>query len=384
MRKSLVYILSIGLLLAGCKQQMKSGKSIGKKVNIQEFVRSKPVKPLVQIYYEHGNFINTKEFPPIVSAAKVLEHYKEWLIIDLRRPDAYEAGHIPGAYNVPKNKVLDFLMKKHKAAAYPKVVFVCYTGQTASYVTGITRYAGFDNTYAMLFGMAAWNDKFSAPLRKGVGNRYPEMVETGEQKSPLPIKKQPGNVIDWRSFPSTGKNLPTVSIARRAQKLLEAPRKDFLLKADEFFPDYKAHPLTYQPVCYLPKSKFVAGHIKGSWQFTPRRDFSPDAKLSAVPQDKTVLVYCKSGHTGSNTAAYLNMIGYHAKNLILGSMSYIYDIWKKNEWAPDVDALINNYPLVEGKKPFSGKALQTQAKTVKKAAVPIVKHKKKEVTGGCG
>jgi len=63
-----------------------------------------------------------------VWAHDVLANGKDWLLIDIRSPEAYAAGHINGAYNVPKDKVVDFLTKKQKAAAYPKVVLICYSG----------------------------------------------------------------------------------------------------------------------------------------------------------------------------------------------------------------------------------------------------------------
>ncbi len=387
MKKSILFLVILTWMLTGCKHPaIFEPEAKGRKADLEELARKMPNKTLAEIYYEHGNFINQQDFPPVVKASDVLKHYREWLVIDLRRPEDYEAGHIPGAYNVPGSKVLDFIKNEKKAARFPKVVFVCYSGQTASYVSGITRYAGFDNTYAMLFGMAAWNKRFSAPLTKGIGNRYPEAVETGEGNNlpGLNPAKIPAT-INWSDFPPVQSNLPVNLINKRAQKLLEAPRTDFLLKADEFFPDYLKNFASWQPVCYLPKVRFLAGHIRGSWQFTPRHDLAPGGKLAMLPADKNILVYCKSGHTGGHAAAYLNMIGYRAKNLILGSMSFLYGTWKAKGWAPPADALVQDFPVVEGNKPYSGKAIQISApKNTPKPSLPAVKHKKKEVTGGCG
>jgi rhodanese-related sulfurtransferase len=374
------------LLFLSCKKGeiffQAPGK--GKKVDIENLIRKSGTKSLAEIYYEHGNFINSLEFPPVINAQQVYKHLNEWLIIDLRRPEDYRAGHISGAYNVPKEHVLDFLKKNVKAYAYPKIVFVCYSGQTASYVTGITRYAGFDNTYAMLFGMSAWNDKFSAPLKNGVGDRYPDMVEKGPGR--MGGQEILSSKIQWKKLPSVGNNLPTILIETRAKELLAKPRKDFLLKADEFFPAYKQNMQAYYPICYLPEDKFLAGHIVGSHRFQPRKDLSPDGKLTLIPTDKKVLIYCKSGHTGGNAAAYLGMLGYDAQNLILGSMSFIYSIWKQNNWVSDVDFLINNFPVVEGSKRYDKNSTVSVPvkKNVSKPKIPLQKHKKKEVTGGCG
>ena len=387
MKKLLLILISFSLMLAGCKNPLSKPAPRGKEVDFENFVRSKPVKPLAQIYYEHGNLPNRPDFPYLVKASEVLKNYKNYLVIDLRRPEDYKAGHIPGAYNVPKDKVLDFLKKEHKAAAYPKVVFVCYTGQTASYVTGITRLAGFDNTYVMLYGMSVWNSKFAGPLLNGVGDRYPDMVETGEGTA-HPVAHHgealPGHHIDWNKFPELPKQLPTLLIEQQARKALKQERKDFLLKADEFFPDYKQNPLDYYVICYLPAKFYVDGHIKGAVRFQPHKDLGVDGRLVEIPKDKKVLVYCKTGHTGSQSAAWLDMLGYKGHNLILGSLSFMYSKWLKNEWISDVKYLINEYPVVEGDKPFSGKVQAVAAPKKIAAPKPAVKHKKKEVTGGCG
>ncbi len=386
MKRNILIGFLTALLLGGCSRVLNKPEPKGRTVDLENFVRSKPVKSLAQVYYEHGDWPNRQDFPYIVKANKVWKHYRNWLIIDLRRPDDYKAGHIPGAYNVPKDKVLDFLTKEHNAAAYPKVIFVCYTGQTASYVTGITRLAGFDNTFALLYGMAGWNDEFSAPLRKGVGDRYKDMVETGTGKT-VPVAEHHGlpGQIDWAAFPVLPKQLPTLLIDQRARKMLAQKRTDFLLKADEFFPAYKQNPQDYYVISYLPQDKYVAGHIRGAVRFQPRHDLGIEGRLASVPSGKKVLVYCKTGHTGSQGAAWLDMLGYKGHNLILGSLSFMYSTWVKNEWMPDIQYVINNYPVVRGDKPFSGKtvALQTNTKPAV-APKPVVKRKKKEVTGGCG
>ena len=388
--KNLTYIFIVFLMLmSSCKSKNYQGEPVGKEANIENLLRQSPPKHLAQIYYEHGNFINSPSFPPIVQAPAVLENLNDWLIIDVRGPEAYEAGHINGAYNVPKDKVLDFLKTTKKAAAYPKVVIVCYTGQTASYVTGITRFAGYDNTYAMLFGMAAWNSQFSDPLKKGFGDRYQEMVVKGEDPETKIMRNEEEaglkeHKIDLSKLPELPKKLPSILISERAHQLLKQERKQFLLKADEFFPQIKQDIHKFYSIYYIPKPKYLAGHIKGSVQFTPRKDLSLDARLTDIPKDKPVLIYCKTGHTGGNATAYLDMLGYKGHNLIFGSQSFMHSLWKEKGWIPDVSAYINDFPVVEGKKRTSAKIVAMAPKKVSAPSKPIVKHKKKEVSGGCG
>ncbi len=389
MKKLYLYIIiTFGIMLISCKNDVYKGEPVGKEANFEDIVRQSQPKTLAEIYYEHGNFINQKQFPPIVQAADVLENGKNWLLIDIRSPEAYEAGHINGAYNVPKEKVLDFLTKEQKAAAYPKVVFICYSGQMASYVTGITRYAGFDNTYVMLYGMAGWNSRFSDILKKGFGDRYPEMLVKASEKAEAITEHQTDDVIhkgiDLSKLPKLSAKLPTVLIKERAQYLLQQKRPEFLLKSDEFFPEIKKDINSYYSIFYIPKPKYYVAHIKGSQQFTPRKDLSLDARLTEIPVDKSVLVYCKTGHTGGNVTAYLNMLGYKAHNLMFGAGSFMYSLWKEKEWMGDINNVINDFPVIEGKKRTNNKVIAINPKKTVTPKIPIKKHKKKEVSGGCG
>jgi len=387
--KKIIIILTGVLLLSSCSNKLTKSEPVGKEANFEDLIRQVQPKTLAEIYYEHGNFINSQQFPPIVKAADVLENGRDWLLIDIRSPEAYESGHINGAYNVPKEKVLDFLTTQQKAAAYPKVVFICYSGQMASYVTGITRYAGFDNTYVMLYGMGGWNSQFSGILKKGFGNRYPEMiVKASDKEEAITTEKHEEEVIhkgiQWDKLPKLPAKLPSLLIKERAQTLLAQKRPEFLLKADEFFPEIKKDINSYYTICYLPQPKYYVAHIKGSHQFTPRKDLSVDGKLTEIPTDKPVLLYCKTGHTGGNATAYLDMMGYKAHNLMFGAGSFMYSLWKEKEWMGDINNVINDFPVVEGKKRSNNKIIALTPKKTATPKTPIKKRKKKEVSGGCG
>ncbi len=378
------------VLLSACRETNFLPEPVGKKdVDFKQLITEKEQEPLARIYYMHGNFINSKQFPPIVNAEEVLDNLNNWLLIDIRKSDAYEAGHINGAYNVPKDKVLDFIKNKQKASAYPKVVFICYTGQMASYVTGITRFSGFDNTYVMLFGMAGWNEQFSAPLKAGYGTRYQDMIVKTSNKTETISNNHEAKAgahknIDLSKLPKLPQKAPSELMKVQAQKLLLQGRKEFLLKANEFFHDYKANPNKYLPLFYLSKDKYYVAHIKGAVFYQSRKDLSLDAKLTDLPTDKNIVVYCKTGHTGGNATAYLNMLGYKAENLMFGSSSFMFDLWKKEGWNTDISNLINNFPVVEGSKRTSAKIVASAPKKVGGTTKPIVKRKKKEVSGGCG
>ena len=395
--KNIKYIFAVIIILGlfSCKSEVFKHKILGKSDDISKFLQTKESKPLAQIYYEHGNFINSRMFPPVIKNTEVYANQNNYLVIDLRKADDYEQGHINGAYNVPMKDVIDFLKNKRKASSVKKVVFVCYTGQKASYTTGITRYAGFDNTYAMLFGMAGWNAEFSGPLKKSFGDISDKsllVVAKGEHKTDgeehhSAVEHEVVKAIDWTKFPAVEKGNFSMISEKRAKELLSLKRPDILVSKGELVSNMKKDINYYYSIAYMDKNKFDFAHLKGAHQFTKRKDLSPDHRLAEVAKDKPVLVYCKTGHTAGNTASYLRMLGYDAKSLILGSTAIMQSLWAKKGWqVDDVNALISDLPVVRGKKrtnsnPFLAKATKKKSGGAPK---PMVKRKKKAVSGGCG
>lgn len=76
------------------------------------------------------------------------------VILDTRSAEHYAAGHIPGAVNVaPKD--LFTAAGLAKLPPNKQIVSYCYSGQTASQVTGALRLLGYD-AYNLQFGMGSW------------------------------------------------------------------------------------------------------------------------------------------------------------------------------------------------------------------------------------
>lgn len=76
-------------------------------------------------------------------------------IIDVRKPEDYAAGHIPGAVNMSA-KTLFTADNLAKLPADKQIVVTCYTGQTASQVTSVLNMLGYNATN-LKFGFAAWS-----------------------------------------------------------------------------------------------------------------------------------------------------------------------------------------------------------------------------------
>ncbi len=82
------------------------------------------------------------------------------LILDVREPAEFAAGHVPGAVNIPRG-VLEFRI--YKELGYPKKVDIgrkiyvqCQTGGRASLAAASLKKIGFKNPIAVIVNMADW------------------------------------------------------------------------------------------------------------------------------------------------------------------------------------------------------------------------------------
>lgn len=78
------------------------------------------------------------------------------MIIDVRTPEEYAQGHVPGAINVPLATVsdnLDMFSDKQKP-----VVMYCRSGRRAAEALGILADAGNSNLYHLEGDIAAWEE----------------------------------------------------------------------------------------------------------------------------------------------------------------------------------------------------------------------------------
>lgn len=91
----------------------------------------------------------------------------ECVLIDVREPDEYAAGHLPGAINLPRG-VLEFRIEAHPAMACvtseslavksrPLVVY-CLTGGRAALAADSLQQLGFSRVSSLAGGITAWRE----------------------------------------------------------------------------------------------------------------------------------------------------------------------------------------------------------------------------------
>ena len=90
----------------------------------------------------------------------VVKKPKGALILDVREPAEFAAGHVPGAVNIPRG-VLEF--KIYEQLGYPKKVDTerriyvqCATGDRAALAAAALNKIGFKNVTAAVFNWADW------------------------------------------------------------------------------------------------------------------------------------------------------------------------------------------------------------------------------------
>lgn len=86
-----------------------------------------------------------------VTEAQRLWQKNEAVLIDVRTPEEYREGHIPGVVNIP----LDELEKRmHEIPRDKKVVLVCRTANRSAQGTKLLRNKGFTNVFNSTGGMS--------------------------------------------------------------------------------------------------------------------------------------------------------------------------------------------------------------------------------------
>jgi len=231
-------------------------------------------------------------------------------IISVRKPEDYAKGHIPGAVNISFSNIA----KDGTLNALPRdkrIVVYCYTGHTGSQATAVLGTLGFD-VLNLLHGMSSWTkDTEVAP------NRF-----TPEKRGDFAFETTPNQASETYAYPTIDKTVRAAAQTYTTTKNITSEDLFMLLNDDDTDND----PF----VISLRKAEdYAKGHIPSAVNigFTALAEKDTLAKL---PPDRPIVVYCYTGHTGSQATALLNILGYDATNLLFGMCS-----WTKNtEVAP--------------------------------------------------
>jgi rhodanese-related sulfurtransferase len=77
------------------------------------------------------------------------------LVLDVRNPDEFASGHLPGAKNIPIDELANRLGEIEKSKSHI-VITVCQSGVRSGTAVSILNKAGFEQAFSLDGGVAEW------------------------------------------------------------------------------------------------------------------------------------------------------------------------------------------------------------------------------------
>lgn len=295
-------------------------------------------KLLLDYLTENGDYVNSREFPSLISAEPAFEVLEaKTLVIDMRKPDVYKKGHIKGAVNVEMPDLPVYFSEKIKPFEYDNIILACYSGQSSSYATSLLRLMGYGNVFSLRLGMSGWNPKIDNKWAAGISSEYESKLDTIAYN-----KAAAGDFPLLNTGRSTGAEIFDARVVS-----LFSEYENAHISADTVF----AHPEKYYIVNYERKDKYDTGHIPGAVRYKPGGTLGIISEMQTIPADKEVVVYCGTGHNSAFVTAYLRLFGYNAKTLRFGNNSFMHDKMVREEktmsWQPYQKTDTKNFPVVK-------------------------------------
>jgi len=342
MKRNISIFLSAAIfILAGCSGGQKQPVPVESNVE-KEAAKTVEInneaKLLLKYLAESGDYVNSREFPSLISAEPAFEALGEkTLVIDMRKPEIYKKGHIKGAVNVEMPELPAYFSEKIKPFEYDKIILTCYSGQSSSYATSLLRLMGYGNVFSLRLGMSGWNPKMDNKWAAGISSNYESKLDTTNFD-----KASAGD------FPqlNTGKTTGAEIFDARVNSLF-SEYENAHINADSVF----ANPDKYYIINYERKDKYDTGHIPGAVRYKPGGTLGIVTEMQTIPVDKEVVVYCGTGHNSAFVTAYLRLFGYNAKTLRFGNNAFMHKKMVLEEptmsWQPYKKSDTKNFPVVK-------------------------------------
>nr|WP_067292265.1 MBL fold metallo-hydrolase [Marinobacterium profundum] len=96
--------------------------------------------------------------------ARIVAGSADLIVLDVRERDAFDAGHVPGAMNLPRGQ-LELRVNDALPDPTRRIVTLCQFGKISTLAAATLRELGFLRTSALDGGMAAWKEA-GYPLEK--------------------------------------------------------------------------------------------------------------------------------------------------------------------------------------------------------------------------
>ncbi|HZK54402.1 MAG TPA: rhodanese-like domain-containing protein [Desulfosporosinus sp.] len=298
-------LMIAGLIVTGCGQAQttattSSNKPAASIAPVEDSVKS--VKTGLETYF---NDIGTKVTNSYKISEKDLKDGldntpDQYVVLDLRKADAYAQGHIKGAINVPYGAEIAKNFDSIRALAKDKTLIVaCYTGQTGGQTDSLLNVAGI-KTLSLNAGMGGSSVGFDT--RGWLGQKYPTVTEPTVMPT-APLVASENKAIDL-AVQKYFNELPADSYKIDLPVMKEVLAKE----ADKYY------------IVDVRKAEdFAKGHMKGAENIPYGPEIAKNLdSIKAKSVGKTVVVYCYTGQTGGQVDSLLNIFGITTKSLNFG------------------------------------------------------------------
>ncbi len=307
-------------------------------------------------FLEDGrDYFNSSSMPSFVSADEVDSNLQTYLLLDIRSPEEFAAGHIAGAQNIPHSGLISYLQNTD-SFQYAKIIIISGNGQSSAFYTCLLQLYGYENIYSLEYGMASWNMVFAGQWLDAIDNkdlsRFTSDIVSKPGYTPLPgVELGDGNLFD--------------AVQNRIRDILNTDYEDNLTGThgtatiDYSYLVSAEISLQYYIICYNsgPLYKdFISGigHPPGAVRYTPPPsgiDLSSASYLQTIPSQKKIAIYSTDGQLSAFAAAYLRVLGYDAQSVMFGANNIFYTLLAA---APGLsneafsESKIRDYPFVTG------------------------------------
>lgn len=263
-----------------------------------------------------GDFINSPLSPGVINIDVVLKSSgKKLHIVDIRSSESFASGHLPNAVNVEKGEILNYFENIIDTGSFDTIALISSDGQDAFFVVPLLRTLGYDNVYAIRYGMG-WHEQFTDYVwGRFISSDYQHLLET----SPPPSKSR----YPYPEIISQTDNV--YQILRELTQMLLS-NSQYRISASEVFDN----PDDYYIICYWNEDNYNVGHIPGAFQYTPGESLRLDDGLTTLPPDRKIVVYCNTGNLSAAVASWLKLLGYDAYSIEYGTNSFMYDMQVKD------------------------------------------------------
>ncbi|MCK5455550.1 MAG: rhodanese-like domain-containing protein, partial [Melioribacteraceae bacterium] len=291
---------------------------------------------LITYFETHGDFINSKENPALVSAEQVYGSVDQSFLLDIRSASEYASGHIEGALNVNISELIDTLKNKD-LNKFLRIVIISTTGQKAAYTVSLLRLYGFTNIYSLDYGMGQWNELFSDVwINARDDSEYVWSFTTNYYSKPplsnkLPALSFENPEMSTESLIQSRIKLHLTDEAYyRSTGTVAEIDGDFALRYQKFTSIalicYSAPDLYDIKRYFKDASPPVTwgGHFRSIPYYDPSYDFKASTKLLTLPIDKPIYIYSYNGQRSQYIVAYLRLLGYDARSVLFGAISMLY------------------------------------------------------------